>query len=213
MLSHRGLYTPISDMAAWIERRNGRFELVIEPGFELPFWRRRLVSALRRRLRRRTAEGLREAVSSSRPWSDRLATAEALASVMDFGTAGIVAHRLSQLAPGNEDAVAVAVAVDAYHAATADDEPGGREAMRAAVARDLRRMGVPDSTAYRLAAGREGSTRSRMDRRQAIAYAMRRVNRDMDAHHRLIEAGYSPGSSEYRRHRATARRAAARRYP
>lgn len=175
-------------------------------GLRAAYWRRRLVSALRRRLRRRTAEGLREAVSSSRPWSDRLATAEALASVMDFGTAGIVAHRLSQLAPGNQDAVAVAVAVDAYHAAAADHEPGGREAMRAAVARDLRRMGVPDSTAYRLAAGR-------MDQRQAIAYAVRRVNRDMDAHHRLIEAGYSPGSIEYRRHRATARRAAARRYP
>ena len=173
-----------------------RLVLRLEPHEELGYWRWRAARVLGRVLSGRRSLALRAAITSTRPWQDSLDVADALAAVMPFATAGLVARRLAQLPPGTSDDWAVGVAVAAYHALSADYEPDSKAAIAADTAHELIRFGVPASTAYRLA-------KQRMTPVQAHSYAIRRVARMLETDRR-IRNGVS---------RASARRAAARLFP
>lgn len=147
--------------------------------------------------RQRKADALRAAVTITRPWQDVAAMTEAFAPAMGDGPAGLVAEAMpvaiAQLGPPVGDAAAVAVAATLYR-----NVMDRQDALShgASTARELIRFGVPDGTAYDLAA-------KGMRPDEALPYAMRRVARLLDTDHRMREGV----------RRATARKGAARRFP
>lgn len=143
----------------------------------------------------------RELIERCRPWQDSEATADALLDVMPDGTpdglATMIAAEMRRLHPETPTEVAVAM-IGEFRRQVRDDPPP--------VAGMLMRMGVPERTAY--AKAREG-----MRPAETLGYAIRRINRNLEAARRLREAGLEPGTLEYRRARPSAMRAAARRFP
>jgi hypothetical protein len=176
---------------------SGRLVALVPADQELDYWRRRAARVLGLMARARRAAALRRAVADTRPWSDRLAVADALSEVMSLGEAGMIAERLEDLPRATSDDEAVALAVEAYHAVRADHDPSSDSALAAATARELIAFGVPPRTAYRLANERG------MKPWEVADYAMRRVARLLDSDRRMR------GGSR----RETARKWAARRNP
>ena len=145
-----------------------------------------------------------ELVDGCRPWQDLEATTNAMLDVMPDGTpdgfATMVAAEMRRLHP--DTPAPVAVAMIGEYGRQVRDEPSP-------VAGMLRRLGVPERTAYALA---NHPTRP-MRPSEALGYAVRRISRELETTRRLQGISAAPGSAEYRRARVAARRAAARRYP
>jgi hypothetical protein len=140
-------------------------------------------------------------MDACRPWQDVEATTNAILDVMPEGAPdGLATMIAAEMRTLHEKTPAeVAVAMIGEFARQVRDEPEP-------TARMLIRMGVPERTAY--AKARDG-----MQPSETLSYAIRRLNRELEAARRLRQSGAEPGTPEYRRARTAARRAAARRFP